>query len=328
MRITRLATDNQRTQGPERRTWYRRHSPEHLNSVSALVEDTLRLGGPASTRQTVVLGAGACTEIPLERLARASAHVLLVDLDVAGMAQARDELPATVRDRVDLLQADLTGGVSEALAAELRATPFADLNLLNQGRGMAPVEAAADCLERCRIPNPPLIVGLEPGGYNLVVSDFVLTQLYSLPLLDVIDTLTAYAPAVADLRETLPRYENAANKFRRRVALAHLALLRNLLAPDGVAPDGVAPDGVALLLSDRAGELLPPKAGPHAHDPIERLETLAESALAIPADLERDFTLVGPLRTWRWLISAPDAERPGRRYDAFGVLLRSKGARE
>src|SRR5262245_15759285 len=127
MRISRLAMDNRRTQGPERRTWYRRHSPEHLNAVSALVEEALRLDGSASTRQTVVLGAGACTEIPLEQLARASAHVLLIDLDVAGMAQAREELSTTVRDRVDLLQADLTGGVSTALAAELRAAPFADL---------------------------------------------------------------------------------------------------------------------------------------------------------------------------------------------------------
>src|SRR5215471_18054383 len=104
MRIARLATENRRTQGPERRAWYRRHSPEHLRAVSALVEDALRLAGVASTRQIVILGAGACTELPLERLARASAHVLLVDLDVAGMAQARDEPPATVRDRVDLLQ--------------------------------------------------------------------------------------------------------------------------------------------------------------------------------------------------------------------------------
>jgi hypothetical protein len=318
MRITRLAADNRRTQGLERRAWYRRHNPEHLGAVSALMEDALRLGGTASARQTVVLGAGACTEIPLERLARASAHVLLVDLDVAGMAQARDELPAALRDRVDLLQADLTGGVSEALAAELRATPFADLNLLDQGRGMAPVEAAADCLERCPAPDPPMPAGLQSGGYDLVISDFVLTQIYSLPLLDVIDTLTAYAPAVADLRETLPRYHDAASGFRRRITLAHLALLRDLLTPDSVA----------LLLSDRAGQLLPPKAGPHARDPVERLETLPESVLALPGDLERDFTLAAPLRTWRWLISAPDTERPGRRYDAFGVLLRPKDASE
>jgi hypothetical protein len=143
-------------------------------------------------------------------------------------------------------------------------------------------------------------------------------QLYSLPLLDAIDTLIAYAPAIADLRETLPRYHDAANSFRRRVALAHLALLRSLLTPDGVE----------LLLSDHAGELLPPKAGPHMRDSIERLETLPESALAIPGNLERDFTLAAPVRTWRWLISAPDAERPGRRYDAVGVLLRPRGASE
>jgi hypothetical protein len=318
MRITRLTADNRRTQGPERRAWYRRLNPEHVSAVSALVEEALRLNGSASTRQTVILGAGACTEIPLERLARGSAHVFLVDLDVAGMAQARDELPAALRDCVDLLRVDLTGRVSDALAAELRATPFADLNLLDQGRGMAPVEAAADCLERCPVPNPPLLAGLQSGAFDLVISDFVLTQLYSLPLLDVIDTLTAYAPAVADLRETLPRYEDAANGFRRRIALAHLALLRDLLTPDGAA----------LLLSDRVGELLPSKAGPHARDPIERLETLPESALAIPGDLERDFMLAAPMRTWRWLISAPDVERPGRRYDAFGALLHRNRASE
>jgi hypothetical protein len=318
MRITRLAAENRRTQGVERRAWYRRHNPEHLRAVAALVEDALRLCGASSTRETVILGAGACTEIPLERLARAGAHVLLVDLDVAGMAQARDELPATLRGRVDLLQADLTGGVSEALAAEVRATPFADLNLLDNGRGIAPVEAAADCIGRCAVPDPPVLAGLEPGGYTLVVSDFTLTQLYSLPLLDVLDTLTAYAPAVADLRETLPQYRDAASTFRRRVALAHLALLRTLLAPEGVA----------LLLSDRAGELLPPKTGPHARDPIERLETLPPEVVAIPGDLKRDFELVGSMRVWRWLASAPDAERPGRPYDAFGVLLRLKGVSE
>jgi hypothetical protein len=272
----------------------------------------LRLRGAASARRTVILGAGACTEIPLERLARASAHVLLVDLDLVGMAQARDALPAAVRNRVDLLQADLTGGVSEALAADLRATPLADLYLLSQGRGLAPVEAAADCLERCPVPNPPVVAGLQPGGCDLLISDFVLTQLYSLPLLDVIDTLAAYAPAVADLRETLPRYREAAHVFRRRVALAHLTLMGTLLASTGVA----------LLLSDRAGELLPPTAGPHAQDAIERLETLPAEVLALPGDLERDFSLAAPLQRWRWLISAPSTERPGRRYDAFGALLR------
>ena len=148
-------------------------------------------------------------------------------------------------------------GLVRRWAAECARRPVG-LNMLDQGRADGAVEAAADCLERCPVPNPPTPASLQPGGYDLVVSDFVLTQLYSLPLLDVVDTLTAYAPAIADLRETLPRYQDAANSFRRRVALAHLALLRDLLAPDGVA----------LLLSDRAGELLPPKTGPHPAIPL------------------------------------------------------------
>src|SRR2546430_1626371 len=79
--------------------------------------------------------------------------------------------------------------------------------------------APGDGLGACPAPVPPPVASLQPGGYDLVISDLILTQLYSLPLLDVVDTLTAYAPAVADLRETLPRYRDAANAFRQRVAL-------------------------------------------------------------------------------------------------------------
>ena len=41
MRIERLAQDNRRTQGTERRAWYRRHSPEHLRAVESLIEEAL-----------------------------------------------------------------------------------------------------------------------------------------------------------------------------------------------------------------------------------------------------------------------------------------------
>src|SRR5579884_1033764 len=181
----------------------------------------------------VVLGAGACTELPLERLARACERVTLVDLDARGMGAAREELPAGLRGRVQLLEADVTGGVSAALARELRAQPWEDLRLLGGPRGYAPLDAAAACLERCPVPDPPELPGLTPGGYGLVVSGLVLTQLFSLPLLDVRDALSVHAPAVADLRDAYPRSREAAMAFRRRVALSHLHLLGTLLAPQG-----------------------------------------------------------------------------------------------
>ncbi|HEY7343110.1 MAG TPA: hypothetical protein VH591_19715 [Ktedonobacterales bacterium] len=311
MRIARLAEENPRTQGPERRTWYRRHSPAHLQAVAALVEEALAVRSAGGPSRAVVLGAGACTEAPLERIARSFEHVLLVDVDVPGMTRARDELTASLRGRVDLLQADITGGVSDALASELRAQPWRDLARLG---ATAPLEAAASCLERCTIPDPPELPGLIAQGYGFVFSDLALTQLYSLPLLDVVDTLSLYAPDAVDLRETQARYRQATQAFRRRIALAHLSLLAGLLAPEGAA----------ILASDRTGHLLPPKSGPHARDPRETLTVLPDDVLTIPDDLAARFQLVGAPRTWEWLVSAPDATSFGRMYEAVGIVLRPR----
>lgn len=312
MRISRLTQENTRTQGPQRRWWYRRHSPAHLRSIESLVAAVLAARALTASCTAVVLGAGACTEVPLATLARACSSVLLVDVDVAGMTRARDELPRDLRSRVDLFQADLTGGVSAALAKELAAQPWADLTALSGPSGLAPLDAAAACLERCPIPNPPALPQLAPHGYGLVISSLTLTQLFSLPLLDVLDTLNVYAPAVAALRDTHPRYHAAATSFRRRIVHAHLALLGALLAPDGSG----------LLVTDVTGYLLPPASGQHAGAAAESLPVLPPDVLDIPRDLAERFAVVEAPRTWRWLVSAPDAAAPGRAYDVTGVVLR------
>ena len=61
MRIARLAEENPRTQGPERRAWYRRNSPAHLRAVATLVEDALTARTSGGPSRAVVLGAGAGT---------------------------------------------------------------------------------------------------------------------------------------------------------------------------------------------------------------------------------------------------------------------------
>lgn len=309
MRIARLAEENPRTQGPERRAWYRRNSPTHLRAVAALVEGGLAARDSGGPSRAVVLGAGAGTEAPLERLARSVDQLLLVDVDVPGMARARDELPASLRSHVDLLQADITGGVNDALAADLRAQPWRDLARLGTS---AALDAAAGCLERCPVADPPRLPTLLVHGYGLVFSDLVLTQLYSLPLLDVVDTLAVYVPDAVDQREASPRYREAAADFRRRIAQAHLSLLASLLAPEGAA----------LLATDRTGYLLPPKSGPHAREPRESFPVLPAETLAIPADLAQRFTVEGRPQSWEWLVTAPDATNFGRMYEAVGAVLK------
>ena len=309
MRIARLASENPRTQGPERRAWYRRHSPEHLRMVAGLVEQAFAARAGGAEPRAVVLGAGACTELPLEWLARRCGSVLLVDLDVPGMLRARDALPDVLRARVNVVAADLTGGVSAALAAELRAQPWADLARLGDN---APLDAAAACLVRCPVPDPPPIPELQPAGYDLVFSSLTLTQLFSLPLLDVLDVLSVRAPAAVDLRETHTRYRAAEEGFRRRVALAHLSLLGVLLAPGAAG----------VLVSDVTGHLLPPVTGAHAAAPADSLPVLPPEVLDLGADIAARLTPLGAPRTWWWLVSRPEGQQPGRAYDVTGVVFR------
>lgn len=311
MRIERLTSENPRTQGAARRASYRRHSPAHLDTITHLVRRGLAVRAAPAPRTAVILGAGACTELPLEALARALDTILLVDLDLPGIERARAELPASLRPRVRALPADLSGGVSQALAALLRAQPWGDLARLAGPTGAAPLDAAASCLEQCPVPDPPRIRGLVPGAYGLVISSLLLTQIFSLPLLDVLDTLAFHAPDAVDRREAHPRYRAAAQDFRRRLAHAHLSLLAALLAPGGVG----------ILISDVTGHLLPARTGPHAAPAPESLPVLPSDVLDLPHDLAARFTLTGPVREWRWIVEPPRGETPGRAYDVCGAVF-------
>jgi hypothetical protein len=311
VRIERLSVENARTQGADRRLWYRHHNPEHLRAVAELLDATLARRGAEAPGAAVVLGAGACTELPLERLARACQHVTLVDLDVPGMERARRELPPGLRGQVDLLGADVSGGVSRELAEQLREQPWADLAALSE---RALLDAAAGCLDRCAVPDPPTLAGVAQVSCGLVVSALVLTQLFSLPLLDVLDTLSVVAPQVVGLQDADPRYHAAVRHFRRRVALAHLDLVAALLAPGGAA----------LLLTDVTGYLLAPGQGPHAGAAREELPLLPPDVVDLPAELAARFGLPLPPRRWEWLATAPAPTQPGRLYAVLGAVLRPR----
>jgi hypothetical protein len=318
VRIERLSVDNQRTQGAERRNWYRKYSAKHLKQIEQATLTALDARGPAAPDSAVALGAGACTELPLEQLARACSPLTLVDLDTEGMLRARAELPEKLRAHVRTVSVDLTGGVSGALQDELRGQPWPDLRALGGGRGASILSAVAGCLERVPVAQPPdpWALGLAPHSFGLVVSSLTLTQLYSLPLLDALDTLLVYAPDLADERAAHPGYLAAERGFQRRIVAGHLALIEHLLAPQGVA----------LLITDRVGHLLAPQRGPHADDARETLAVLPAEALRLPDDLEARFTLVGPLRQWMWMVAMPEGETPGRAYEVVGVILRARVA--
>lgn len=304
MRIDTLSHNNLQTQGAQRRTWLRQHAPQHLEQCSTVVMHALSRRPAAVSQSSLVLGAGACTEVPLATLCRASEEVVLVDLDLGSMQRGRDELPTSLQKRLRLVQADLSGGVSQQLTRLLRRQSWD--KLVSQG-AYAVFDAAAQCLEKCPIPDPPVLPDLSSGDFGLVVSSLVLSQLFSYPLLDALDFVQNMAPAFLGEQERHRRYQESAQTFRLRIINAHLHLLRNLLDMDGIA----------VLLSDIRGFAF--NVYGTDHDAQHR-RVLPLMPRIFPELVRDNFTVLEEAR-WEWVSDLPENERPGRGFEAVGYIL-------
>lgn len=306
MRVNTLAYNNGQTQGAQRREWLRQHSPQHLEHCSTLIHHGLQARARGASAGVVILGAGACTEVPLAELARAADEVVLVDLDASSMQQGRAELAsAALRKRVRLLEADISGGVSTNLHTLLDKQPWG--TLITRG-ATAVFDAAAECLEQCVVPDPPELASVGEGEFGLVISSLVLSQLYSYPLLDILDHVQRLAPQLLGEQERHRRYQDAAQDFRLRVIHAHLHLLRSL----------VDVGGIVVLLYDMRGFVFE----------VYGTEHDAEHRRAIPLvprtlpNLVCDNFTVQEEAEWEWLTDLPEKERLGRGYEVAGYVLR------
>ena len=96
MRIDNLSYSNMQTQGAQRRALLRQQSPQHLEYCSSLILRAIRERHSGVSPNALVLGAGACTEIPLTELVRNSDEVVLAGL------QSRDDGGERLRDELEL----------------------------------------------------------------------------------------------------------------------------------------------------------------------------------------------------------------------------------
>ena len=301
MRIDTLTYNNVYTQGAQRRAWLRQHSPQHLEQSAALMLHALQLRPPGTSRSAIALGAGASTEIPLADLARNSDEVVLADLDLASMQKGRDELSSpALRRRVRLLECDISGGVSINLKRLVEQQPWK--KLVPRG-AKAVFDAAAQCLEQCPIPDPPEIGGLGPGEFGVVISSLVLTQLFSYPLLDMLDHIQRIAPTYVGEQERHRRYQEAAQAFRIRIIQAHLHLLRRLLDTGGIA----------VLLTDIRGFAF-------EHD-VEHSRSIPLVPRTLPDLVRESFSTLEEAH-WEWLSDLPGEGKLGRGYEVVGYVLR------
>ncbi|HKV56818.1 MAG TPA: hypothetical protein VJO32_00995, partial [Ktedonobacteraceae bacterium] len=295
MRIGTLTYHNVETQGARRRAWLREHSPQHLQQCAALIRTALEKRNPGASPGTLVLGAGACTEIPLEDLARHSDEVALADFDLNSMKLAWEELPSpALRRRVRLLECDLTGGVSADLHRLLTRQPWDAL--VAQG-ARAVFDAAANCLQQCPIADPPELDTLGAGEFGLVISSLTLSQLFNYPLLDVLDYILQLVPAYLNEQEHHHRYQQTAQDFRVRVIQSHLHLLRELLDTGGLA----------VLLSDIRGFAF--NVSGTDHD-AEHRRSIPLVPRAFPDLVSATFTILRE-EHWEWITDLPEKDKFG-----------------
>lgn len=285
------------------------HSPQHLEHCAALIERALRLRPSATSRSTLVLGAGACTEVPLTALCRASDEVVLADLDLAAMQRGCEVLTfPSQRRQMKLVEADLTGGVSTQLARLMKLQPWQDL--VRKG-AQEVFDAAAECLERCPVPDPPAFEELPFGEFGVVVSSLVLSQLFSYPLLDVLDHVQALAPSLLMEQERHRCYQEAAQAFRLRIIEAHLHLLRRLIDVGGIV----------VLLSDIRGFAFQVQGTDHDAQHRRAIPLVPRTFLEL---VPRHFSIIEE-QQWEWLTDLPDKARPGRGYEVIGYILKASG---
>jgi hypothetical protein len=308
MRIDSLTVNNAQTQGTRRRETLNRQSPQHLENCTSLMLESVKQRPYSASRSTLVLGAGACTEVPLAGLVHYSDEVVLADLDRISMEQARAELASpAMRKTVQVVTEDLSGGVSARLDQLLARQSW--YSLVEEG-SRALFNAAANCLDNCPVPASPGIPGLAQGNFGVVISSLVLSQLFSYPLLDVLDRIERIAPKVVVEQERHHRYQEAAQAFRVRIIEAHLRLISSLLDADGVA----------VLITDQRGFVF------DAPNP----DLTADHRRAIPLvpraffELVEQYFTVQEKREWEWLTDMPAEGRYGRGYSIVGYLLRAR----
>ena len=310
MRIDSLTAENKISQGKKQREWLKRRSPQHLIEVEKLLTDCVAMTKHGGPPDMVILGAGACTEIPLQKMAQLCRKVTLVDLDTDGLKTAIAEVAAPLRKRIHIARADITGGVSKTLEEILNVV---DWRALNDATDNEVAHITAQALDSVPVPAAPRIAGIAPAA--IVVSALVLTQLFSLPLQDVLQKVALVRAGMHITIGDNTEYIRAANVFRRKITLAHLHLLQTCMTSNGAAA----------LISDFAGQITRADFTPDTTLP--ELRILPAAALSIPSDLEKQFYLPEQIRHWQWINKLPEgAAYPGRMYTVIGAILRHSPA--
>jgi hypothetical protein len=247
--------------------------------------------------RALILGAGACDEIPLEQLAARFSRVTINDIAGEPMERALAALPAAARGKVEVDVADLTGATAAALErieAALVACGDAEAAIARMSEVVAGQAAG------------PLPFA---GHYDLIVASALLSQLHI--------GLTQRAAELferrfAGQRETLraaPAWTSAVYEYARRVEQRFVDELIPRLAGNGIL---YASESVQMCYVELTADGQWATAGTYR---MLRSRDLQDYFDARFTTLDRG--------RWQWVVSPPARTGDvGRLYDVQALVLR------
>jgi hypothetical protein len=256
----------------------------------------LRAAEQAQPERAIVLGAGACRDIPLSELISRFDRITLNDIQPEGIESATAQIDPARRETLAIQIADLTGMVDPLVATiRQRLSECTDPH--------SACHAMAESLDACPGGSP-----LGAGQFHLVVASCVLSQLHYALTHRTDALLEQRFPGQLEQLRNSPRWTASLRQISRRMKATFLDGLARLTAPRGL-----------IYLSDSV-QLC------HVHlTPLGRWKTGRTYRMLRPANLEgildARFTVVERAR-WEWVGVPPSATRQtGRVYDVQGLIL-------
>jgi hypothetical protein len=249
--------------------------------------------------RAVVLGAGACEEIPLVELIARFAEVTLNDIDAQKLEQAPSAiaLDAAARARVKLQPGDLAG-VTDALIVRI------EQSLAASTRWPDAIEAMARAIDEPVSGTFPIA-----GRFELVVASCVLSQLHFRLTQEASARFDARFPEHGDELRQSDAWKTAVYRLARRMEDRMIDDLRMLVADAGL-----------VYLSETVQMCFITLA------PDGRWQSEGTFRMLRTKDLEdyvRGRYQVLARERWEWVVSPPtEPGQTGRLYDVQALVLR------
>lgn len=283
---------------------------EHTKELSDWIKSISASLPDLSTARVAVIGAGNCSDIPLEFLSREFSKVHLFDLDWAAVSQARSRLDPVLAERVACFSYDVTGLYTSFVPKVLQHLHTGEIERVFQAFQKFGSSAAAE-------PRPRL-----PDAYDLVLSINVVSQLFC-PFMHSLAHAAAQARRFKD-DESFATF----GRWIRRIGDTHVVKehLKFLAA-------ATKEDGRALVSTDRFfwgfenGEAAP--AAQMFREPESmldpgNLERMTQAGLALPGtgvgSVCTDYFDQQDTRRWLWRFN------PQQAYLVEGYELTPKSA--